>query len=182
MAHQVKLKDLVEGGKYRLVGPVKVTGQQEAADKLMAAPHSLISSELGLLRFLPNEEDRQVNYFNESNNENYVPPEVEYLDISMANLPDGENQLFETIQKSVRNITENKAKNQALRNVYEKGTGTSATPGEGSANIIRRFIGMSAPKGAMGGRRTSKRSKRTMRNKKSKSRNNKKSLTRRSRR
>ena len=172
MAHQVKLKDLVEGEKYTLIGPPVVPEQQGTADKLAAAPHILISSEFGSLRFLPNEEDREVNDFNNSNNENYMrPPEVQFLEISSANLPDGEDQLFETVQKSVRNATENRARNQALRNVYESRTNTSASPGEGPANIIRGFLGMKTPKGAMGGRRNKRNTKRVnRRNKKSKSR------------
>jgi len=179
MTHQIKLKDLVEGEKYILIGPPVVPEQQATANKLAAAPHILISSQFGSLRFLLNEEDREVNYYNNSNNENYVrPPDVQFLEISRANLPDGENQLFETVQKSVRNATENRATNQALRNVYESRTNTSASPGEGPANLVRGFLGMKTPKGSMGGTR----SRRGKRNTKRVNRRNKKSKSRRSRR
>jgi hypothetical protein len=56
-----------------------------------------------------------------------------------------------------------KAKNQALRNVYESTTGKSATPGNGPANLIRSYAGIKVPRGAEGGRRT-----RRIKNKKSK--------------
>lgn len=49
-----------------------------------------------------------------------------------------------------------KAKNQALRNVYESKTGHSANPGQGPANLIRSFAGIRVPKGAEGGKRSRK--------------------------
>ena len=49
-----------------------------------------------------------------------------------------------------------KAKNQALRNVYETKTGQSANPGQGPANSIRGFAGIRVPKGAEGGKRSRK--------------------------
>jgi hypothetical protein len=52
-----------------------------------------------------------------------------------------------------------KARNQALRNVYETKTHRSATPGMGSANLIRSFAGIYAPRGGIP-RTRSKRGKR----------------------
>lgn len=46
-----------------------------------------------------------------------------------------------------------KARDQAVRNVYEKATGMSAAPGTGPANLIRAFASIKVPKGAEGGRR-----------------------------
>lgn len=60
-----------------------------------------------------------------------------------------------------------KARNQALRNVYEKTTGESAAPGSAPANLIRSFMGIKVPKGAQGGgkkrttRKLHKKSKKT---------------------
>ena len=48
-----------------------------------------------------------------------------------------------------------KAKNQALRNSYESKTGQSAAPGNGPANLIRKFANMEVPT-AVGGRRSQK--------------------------
>jgi hypothetical protein len=62
-----------------------------------------------------------------------------------------------------------KAKNQAVRNVYENKTGQSAKPGNGPANLIRSYAGIKVPKGANGGykkTRKAKRSKKTRRNRK----------------
>jgi hypothetical protein len=50
-----------------------------------------------------------------------------------------------------------KARNQALRNVYESKTGTPANPGAGPANLIRSFAGIKVPRGAEGGKRKSRR-------------------------
>lgn len=167
MSHPIKFKDLVEGEKYTLVGPLRVPGKQDTVDKLIAAPHMVLSIQHGSLRFKSNDDD--INNNSNSNNENYPRmPEENYLDISKYDLPDGENQVFEAVQKSVRNVTENKAKNQALRNVYEGKANTSATPGQGPANIIRGFLGTTVPKGAQGGMRN-KRSRRTRRNKNTRS-------------
>jgi hypothetical protein len=58
------------------------------------------------------------------------------------------------------NLT-SKARNQALRNIYENKTGTSAAPGNGPANLIRKYAGIELPKGSRGGMR--KRSRRTRR-------------------
>lgn len=52
-----------------------------------------------------------------------------------------------------------KAKNQALRNVYENKTGHSATPGNGPANLIRSYAGIKVPKGAKGGRGKTRRAR-----------------------
>ena len=49
-----------------------------------------------------------------------------------------------------------RAKNQALRNVYESRTGQGAAPGQGPANLIRKFAGIRVPKGAEGGKRSRK--------------------------
>lgn len=54
-----------------------------------------------------------------------------------------------------------KAKNQAIRNVYESKTGQSATPGTGPANLIRAFTGVRVPRGAEGGRRTRRKNKKS---------------------
>jgi hypothetical protein len=50
-----------------------------------------------------------------------------------------------------------KAKNQAIRNVYEKKTGQSAKSGNGPANLIRSYAGIKVPKGAEGGSRKTRR-------------------------
>ena len=52
-----------------------------------------------------------------------------------------------------------KARDQAVRNIYEKATGESAAPGTGPANLIRAFAGIKVPKGAEGGRRSGHRRK-----------------------
>ena len=53
-------------------------------------------------------------------------------------------------------ITERRAKDQAVRDVYEKATGQSAQPGDGPADTIRKAMGIQPPKEAMGGRPTKK--------------------------
>ena len=50
-----------------------------------------------------------------------------------------------------------KAKNQAIRNVYENKTGQSTKPGNGPANLIRSYAGIKVPKGAEGGSRKTRR-------------------------
>ena len=50
-------------------------------------------------------------------------------------------------------VINSKAKNQALRNVYESKTGQDSRPGVGPLNTIRSFAGIKVPKGAEGGRR-----------------------------
>jgi hypothetical protein len=128
-----------------------------------------MSSENGTLRFLmnPDEESGNNGSNNNSNNENYPNPGSRYLDIYTGDFPNGDDQLFETVQLSVRNAVEKKATNQALRNVYETKTNTSADIGIGPANIIRGFLGV----GSKGGRRNKRNTKRVnRRNKKSKSR------------
>lgn len=50
-----------------------------------------------------------------------------------------------------------KAKNQAVRNVYEKKTNQSAAHGHGPANLIRSYAGIKVPKGAEGGSRKTRR-------------------------
>ena len=49
-----------------------------------------------------------------------------------------------------------KGRNQAIRNIYEDRTGQGAAPGQGPANLIRRFAGIEVPKGAEGGKRSRK--------------------------
>jgi hypothetical protein len=69
-----------------------------------------------------------------------------------------------SIPQSIGANIDKKVKNQALRNIYEKGTKQSALPGKGPANLIRAFAGMSVPKRAEGGsktRRLRKKSKKT---------------------
>jgi len=67
------------------------------------------------------------------------------------------SELVSLVRKSQfnRNIN-SKSKNQALRNVYESKTGTSAKPGNGPANIIRNMAGVKVSKGAHGGRQSRK--------------------------
>jgi hypothetical protein len=60
-------------------------------------------------------------------------------------------------------ITERRAKDQAVRDVYEKATGQSAQPGDGPADTIRKAMGIQPPKGAMGGRTRKRRSRKTRR-------------------
>jgi len=43
-----------------------------------------------------------------------------------------------------------KARNQALRNIFEARAGIASEPGTGPANTIRAFAGISAPRGAEG--------------------------------
>lgn len=67
---------------------------------------------------------------------------------------------------SLKNVTKSKGVNQAIRNVYESKTGTTASPGNGGpANIIRRFAGIKVPKGAEGGSKKTRRKTRKMRRK-----------------
>jgi len=49
-----------------------------------------------------------------------------------------------------------RARNQALRNVYERRTGQSSELGNGPLNTIRAYAGIRPPRGARGGRRTRK--------------------------
>ena len=66
--------------------------------------------------------------------------------------------------RDIVDIINSKAKNQALRNVYESKTSQDSKPGVGPLNTIRSFAGMKVPKGAEGGRRkTHKRCKNKMR-------------------
>jgi hypothetical protein len=44
-------------------------------------------------------------------------------------------------QKTLANVTRNKTRNQAMREVWEKTTGTSSGPGTGPINIIKQFNG-----------------------------------------
>jgi hypothetical protein len=46
-----------------------------------------------------------------------------------------------------------KAKNQIIRNIYEMKTGQNSTPGEGPANVIRAMLGVRVPRRAKGGKR-----------------------------
>jgi hypothetical protein len=55
--------------------------------------------------------------------------------------------------------TGSRAKNQAIRNVCESRTGQGAAPGQGPANLIRRFAGVKVPKGSEGDRRSRKEKK-----------------------
>jgi hypothetical protein len=74
--------------------------------------------------------------------------------INYANDAAIEDRRFEEIVALLRPPSVNlnsKAKNQAIRNVYETFTGRNSTPGEGPANIIRGFAGIRVPKGAEGG-------------------------------
>ena len=166
MTQQVKAIDLVDGEMYTLVGPVEgVTGgKQGVADILIEVPHRLMSSEHGILRFLMNsDENNSSNNYSNSNNNNNFPrraPGPRFLEIYTGDLPEGDEQLFQTVQLSVRNAVEKKATNQALRNVYETGTNTSAGIREGPANTIRGFLGI-GPKG--GSKRSSKRTRRNKR-------------------
>ena len=75
------------------------------------------------------------------------------------------SRLLLMVTKIRRNIN-SKAKNQALRNVYESKTRKNAAPGTGPANLIRNFAGIKVPKGAEGGKRSRKRrkAKKTRRN------------------
>ena len=165
MTQQVKAIDLVDGEMYTLVGPVEgVTGgKQGVADILIEVPHRLMSSENGMLRFRMNsDENNSSNNYSNSNNNNNFPrraPGPRYLEIYIGDLPNGDDQLFETVQISVRNAVEKKAINQALRNVYEKETNSSATMSNGPANTIRAFLGI----GPKGGRRSSKHTRRNKR-------------------
>jgi len=92
------------------------------------------------------------------------------VDIINANpypqqLKDAMSRLLSMLTKFERNIN-SKAKNQALRNVYQTKTGKNAAPGHGPANLIRKFANIKVPKGAEGGNRSRKRrkAKKTRRN------------------
>ena len=171
MTQQVKAIDLVDGEMYTLVGPVEgVTGgKQGVADILIEVPHRLMSSENGMLRFLMNSDENNSsnNYSNSNNNNNFSrrAPGPRFLEIYTGDLPNGDDQLFETVQLSVRNAVEEKAARQVVANVYEIKTNTSAANGEGPGKMIRELLGIKPmPKG--GSKRSSKRSsKRTRRNK-----------------
>ena len=67
-----------------------------------------------------------------------------------------------------------KARDQAVRNIYEKATGESAAPGTGPANLIRAFAGIKVPKGAEGGhrRKTYRKQRRQQKRKNRRSRKN----------
>lgn len=172
MTHQIKAIDLVDGERYTLLGPVEGVSRakEEVVDRLMAAPHMLMSSEHGTLRFLMNpDEHNSYNNSNFNNNNNFPrrPPGPRFLDIYTGDLPNGDNQLFETEQLSVRNAVEKKAINQAVRNVYEKKTNTSASIGEGPANLIRGFLGVGPKKGgSKRSRRVNRRTKKSRRSRK----------------
>jgi plasmid maintenance system killer protein len=60
-------------------------------------------------------------------------------------------------RNQISNVVHKKARNQAIRNVYEISTGENAAPGRGFANRIREMNGLKIPRGAMGGRRTRRR-------------------------
>lgn len=176
MTQQVKAIDLVDGEMYTLVGPVDgVTGgNQHVVDRLMAAPHRLMSTDNGILRFLLNsDENNSSNNYSNSNSNNNFPrraPGPRFLEIYTGDLPNGDDQLFETVQISVRNAVEKKATNQALRNIYENKTNTSAAMSHGPANTIRGFLGI----GPKGGRRSSKRKTRRNTRKSKKTRKSRK--------
>ena len=74
------------------------------------------------------------------------------------------------IQVPCRLDVSSKARNQALRNVYEKGTGTPAGPGSGPANLIRKYANIRVPKGAKGGSRRRKTRKLNKKSKKTRGR------------
>lgn len=176
MTQQVKAIDLVDGEMYTLIGPVEgVTGgNQHVVDRLMAAPHRLMSSDNGILRFLMNSDENNSsnNYSNSNNNDDFPrrDPGPRFLDIYTGDLPNGDDQLFETVQISVRNAVEKKATNQALRNVYEKKTNTSAGIREGPANLIRGFLGVGPKKGGKRTRRRGRRNTKRMNRRAKKSR------------
>jgi len=62
--------------------------------------------------------------------------------------------------------TGKKATDQAIRDVYEEKTGQSSTPGTGSADLIREFVGVQPRKGT--GRKTTRKSKKRRSTRKSK--------------
>ena len=93
----------------------------------------------------PLKNPRKRGFFNDNGKENH-------LDYSYQG-----NTCF--IKVPCRVDLNSKAKNQALRNVYETKTGQSANPGQGPANLIRSFAGIRVPKGAAGGKRTRKKTR-----------------------
>jgi len=70
---------------------------------------------------------------------------------------DAVSKLLDLVKKEILPTTMNsKGRNQALRNAYEIRTGQGAAPGQGPANLIRRFAGIEVPKGSEGGKRSRK--------------------------
>jgi hypothetical protein len=55
--------------------------------------------------------------------------------------------------KEIGHVINSMAKNAAVREIYENKTGTSAAPGNGPANLIRKYAGIELPKGSRGGMR-----------------------------
>jgi len=69
---------------------------------------------------------------------------------------------------SIITATNSRAKNLAVRNVYETRTGLGAQPGAGPANLIRAYAGIKVPRGAEGGsRKKNRKAKKTRKVKKS---------------
>jgi len=66
---------------------------------------------------------------------------------------------------SLKNVIKSKAMNATIRRIYENKTGTSASPGNGPAKLIREFAGVKVPKGAEGGSKKTRRKTRKMRRK-----------------
>lgn len=63
------------------------------------------------------------------------------------------------LRNPISNAINSKAKNLAVRNVYENKTGKSGEPGHGPANLIREMAGIKVPKGAKGGSKKTRKAK-----------------------
>jgi len=64
---------------------------------------------------------------------------------------------FYTFAEDLSAAIGKKAGDQRVRVMYEKATGQSAEPGTGPADMIRQGLGVQPPRGAMGGRRRTRR-------------------------
>ena len=72
-------------------------------------------------------------------------------------LKDAVSELLVKLRKAKFNANiKSKATNQAIRNVYETKTNQGAAPGEGPANIIRKFGKINIPRGSRKMRKTRK--------------------------
>ena len=88
--------------------------------------------------------------------------------IRFIDLPGGRDEVFVSPQKSLKNVIDKKSTNAEIRGVYERMTHQSGAPGHGPANIIRKMVDITVPRGAEGGRfvRTTNKKRKTHRRRK----------------
>jgi hypothetical protein len=71
----------------------------------------------------------------------------------------GHVKAYKIPESSLASVISSKARNSTFRKIYENKTSQTAAPGRGPADIIRKFAGINVPKGAQGGKRTTKKGK-----------------------